>query len=227
MLLGPGEEADTTAEFEFHMKLYDNLKLKYLDLEKEKNSSAKTKLLKQTRQDQVRVKRILQKLGHDFDTESTNGLDTDQTPVENGLVPLNGIIPIENGVDEDQSNVTNHNGEITPEPMDIDKSIEENKHSPSSSKNCMTPMGPQPKINGHSISPSGKSEDENIPPKDVKDVKLLFEGPKIDEKLEENGNIMEDAEIKDPRESQKLTDCKDSLHNFQPLDLVWAKVAGD
>ena len=65
--LGDNEEPDTRAEYDFHISLYNNLQRRQVELENEKNSSAKTKLLKQCRQDQVRVKRVLQKLGHDFD----------------------------------------------------------------------------------------------------------------------------------------------------------------
>ena len=230
--MADGEEQNTKPEYDFHHKLYEKLQIKHIELEKEKNSSAKTKLLKQNRQDQVRVKRVLQKLGHDFDVDQ-NG--ETPIPVQNGnatipVLPFNGTNKslVEHNYDQSniKSNSTNQNGEKHA-PMEIDERIEETKDSPSSSKNCQTPVASQLKINGHSISPSSKSEEENIPPKGAN---LLISGPQIDDKLEENGNIMDDHEISTVKESAKdnhqVTDCKDALHNFQPLDLVWAKCAG-
>ena len=78
--LAEGVEMDTKPEYDFHLDWYSRLAQRQADLEKEKNGSTKTKLLKQCKQDQVKVKRILQKLGHDFEADEVeaNGKHPDE-----------------------------------------------------------------------------------------------------------------------------------------------------
>ena len=78
--MADGVEMDTKPEYDFHLDWYSRLAQRQADLEKEKNNSTKTKLLKQCKQDQVKVKRILQKLGHDFEADEVeaNGKHPDE-----------------------------------------------------------------------------------------------------------------------------------------------------
>jgi len=185
--LADGVEMDTKPEYDFHLDWYSRLAQRQADLEKEKNGSTKTKLLKQCKQDQVKVKRILQKLGHDFEADEVeaNGKHPDEETPSSSCSGSNDEKP--NGV------VTQKNNQIN---------------------------GDHPTTNGTSdpSESNGSSfDDENG----------VFQGPKI----EENGNIvMHDGEQEIKGDSQVLENQvsgdDDHLHNFQPLDLVWAKCSG-
>ena len=79
--MADGVEMDTKPEYDFHLDWYSRLTQRQTDLEKKKNGFTKTKLLKQwSRQDQVKVKRILQKLGHDFEADEVEANGNKEGP---------------------------------------------------------------------------------------------------------------------------------------------------
>ena len=107
--MADGVEMDTKPEYDFHLDWYSRLVQRQADLEKDKNGSGKTKLLKECQQDQVKVKRILQKLGHDFEADKveTNGSHPDEETPSSSCSGSNGENHV-SGDDDDQLHSFQH-----------------------------------------------------------------------------------------------------------------------
>lgn len=158
--LGENEEPDTRAEYDFHISLYNNLQRRQNELEGEKNSSAKTKLIKQCRQDQVRVKRVLQKLGHDFDA-----IEQEQEKMD---LCQDQSVPKSSDEPNNKPNNDVIENEATPPPLPLPQSIDEsglevvngNHHYDVTTKEEICPAGPKIEENGNSIETNSEHSEK-------------------------------------------------------------------
>ena len=115
--MADGVEMDTKPDYDFHLNWYSRLAQRQADLEKEKNGSRKTTmqviysslLLKECQQDQVKVKRILQKLGHDFEADKVeaNGKHPDEETPSSSCSGSNGENHV-SGDDDDHLHIFRH-----------------------------------------------------------------------------------------------------------------------